>query len=285
MILRSAANWALDENQRRWYLRCIWRRNTAGTLRTVHFMRLWTLNLWAAVTTVAQSTEEHVEAVWKRISRAFTVHSTNSAIQLMGSTVQLHRHACRVDECWGWELFCTLNSAVFIGVESCMKQAVTTKPESIIPWHLKTTPECRKAVCNKPWKRFKILAMARNSGNLSFELGRVYFSYLTPLGFAGTIWYKFSSVLVFVSVYVGLCLSVFSSHVCEWCFLELVALVLLTVSIKGWVGLLSGDLSLLQDLTSDDTKHVVRKTSCHRLCLLMTRFYRSLRTCLQFFFL
>ena len=40
--------------------------------------------------TVAHSTERHVEAVWKKIGRAFTVHSTDSASQLMGSTVQLH---------------------------------------------------------------------------------------------------------------------------------------------------------------------------------------------------
>ena len=48
-----------------------------------HGMQLSTLNILAAVTTVAHSTERHVEAEWK-IGRAFTVHRTDSA------TVQLH---------------------------------------------------------------------------------------------------------------------------------------------------------------------------------------------------
>ena len=39
---------------------------------------------------VAHSTKRLVEAVWKKIDRAFTVHSTDSASQLMGSTVHLH---------------------------------------------------------------------------------------------------------------------------------------------------------------------------------------------------
>ena len=43
---------------------------------------------------------------------------------------------------------------------------VTTKSDSGITRHLKTAPECRKAVCANPAKRFKVLAKARNSGHL-----------------------------------------------------------------------------------------------------------------------
>ena len=53
--------------------------------------------------TVAHSTERHVEAVWKKIGRAFTVHSTDSASQLMGSTVQLHGLLACVPRGWAAE--------------------------------------------------------------------------------------------------------------------------------------------------------------------------------------
>ena len=70
-----------------------------------------------------------------------------------------------------------------------------------------------------------------------------------------------------MSVCVSLCLvAMFASDI-HWSWQHWF---LFTVSIKGSVGLLSGDVYLLRDLTSEDTKHVVRKTSCHRLRLLMT---------------
>ena len=57
---------------------------------------------------------------------------------------------------------------------------VTTKSDSGITRHLKTAPECRKAVCANPAKRFKVLAKARNSGHLGF-LEAVYISRLSPV--------------------------------------------------------------------------------------------------------
>ena len=57
---------------------------------------------------------------------------------------------------------------------------VVTKSDSGITRHLKTTPECRKAVGASPAKRFKVLAKARNSGHLGF-LEAVYISRLSPV--------------------------------------------------------------------------------------------------------
>ena len=68
-------------------------------------VQLSTPNFWAAVTTVVHSTvvhstERHVEAGWKKISHAFTVHSTDSASQLMGPRCSCTgcSHAFHVDE-------------------------------------------------------------------------------------------------------------------------------------------------------------------------------------------
>ena len=57
---------------------------------------------------------------------------------------------------------------------------VITKSDSGITRHLKTTPECRKAVGASPAKRFKVLAKARNSEHLGF-LEAVYISRLSPV--------------------------------------------------------------------------------------------------------
>ena len=70
---------------------------------TACFIQLSTPNFWAAVTIVAHSTKWHVEAVWKKIGCAFTVHSTDSASQLMGSTVQLHGLLACVPRGWAAE--------------------------------------------------------------------------------------------------------------------------------------------------------------------------------------
>ena len=58
---------------------------------------------------VAHSTKRHVEAVWKKIDRAFTVHSTDSASQLMGSTVHLHGLLACVPHGWDAEAESSLN--------------------------------------------------------------------------------------------------------------------------------------------------------------------------------
>ena len=116
----------LSQNGRVWdHLLICCRLNSTDTAR---FMQLQHRIFELLSPQPAHSTKRHVEAVWKRIDCAFTVHSTDSASQLMGSTVQLHgcSHVFRVDECWGWELFWTLNSAVFKGVERCMKQCDIT---------------------------------------------------------------------------------------------------------------------------------------------------------------
>ena len=80
--------------------------------------------------------ERNVEAVWKKIGCAFMVHSTDSASQLMGSTVQLHGVLARVLHGWVLrrELFWTLNSAVLKGVQSCMKWVVLVKSWNWKPW-------------------------------------------------------------------------------------------------------------------------------------------------------
>ena len=51
------------------------------------------------------------------------------------------------------------------------EREIERERERFIPLHLKTTHGCRIAVCNNPWKRFKLNAMARNSGNFSFLEG------------------------------------------------------------------------------------------------------------------
>ena len=55
-----------------------------------------------------------------------------------------------------------------------------SKSDSGITRHLKTSAECRNAVCSNPVKRFRVLAKARNSGHLSF-LEAVFISRLSPV--------------------------------------------------------------------------------------------------------
>ena len=88
---------------------------------------------------------------------------------------------------------------------------VETKSDSGITPHLKTTPECRKAVGASPAKRFKVLAKARNSGAPGFLGGCKNFSSFTCLVFAKRICTKFSSVLVWCGVVcMCACVCVFS---------------------------------------------------------------------------
>ena len=56
----------------------------------------------------------------------------------------------------------------------------TSKSDSGITRHLKTSAECRNAVCSNPVKRFRVLAKARTSGHLSF-LEAVFISRLSPV--------------------------------------------------------------------------------------------------------
>ena len=55
-----------------------------------------------------------------------------------------------------------------------------SKSDSGITRHLKTSAECRNAVCSNPVKRFRVLAKARNSGHLGF-LEAVFISRLSPV--------------------------------------------------------------------------------------------------------
>ena len=55
-----------------------------------------------------------------------------------------------------------------------------SKSDSGITRHLKTSPECRNAVCSNPVKEFRVLAKARNSGHLCF-LEAVFISRLSPV--------------------------------------------------------------------------------------------------------
>ena len=75
---------------------------------------------------------------------------------------------------------------------------VITKSDSGITWHLKTTPECRKAVCANPAKRFKVLVKARNSGHLSWRLYTFLIFHLSCVCKKNL--YEFSSVLVWCGV-------------------------------------------------------------------------------------
>ena len=103
-----------------------------GHAYTARFMELSTPNFWAAVTTCGSQhratrgscVEECVEENRSRFH--------GSQHRLSQSVDGVHGEAARAARMrsawmsgWGWELFWTLNSAVFKGFERCMKQACT----------------------------------------------------------------------------------------------------------------------------------------------------------------
>ena len=103
--------------------------------------------------------------------------------------------AFRVGDCWGGagsgELFCPLNSAMIKGVDSCMKQAVTTKPErdssrGIWKQHL-GAGKLSATIFGRDLSSTQWRALEK-FGQLQISGGCVYFSYLTCLGFAVKIW-------------------------------------------------------------------------------------------------
>ena len=62
--------------------------------------------------------------------------------------------------------------------EKTLPPAISTS-DSGITRHLKTSADCRTAVCSNPVKRFRVLAKAKNPGHLSF-LEAVLISRLSP---------------------------------------------------------------------------------------------------------
>ena len=67
----------------------------------------------------AESSFEH----WSVALSRFMITAPTKPVSLWGPRCSCTgcSHALCVDECWGWELFWTLNSAVFKGVQSCVK--------------------------------------------------------------------------------------------------------------------------------------------------------------------
>ena len=122
-------------------------RNSVSTAR---FMQLSTPSFWAAVTTVGSEHSVSQSGTWKLCGRRSAALSQVTAPTQPVSWLGLRcgctgcLRAFRMDECRGWELFWTLNSAatVFKGVESFMKRffmkagsKVHSTIESYLHWH------------------------------------------------------------------------------------------------------------------------------------------------------
>ena len=122
-----------------------------GHAYTARFMELSTPNFWAAITTCGSQhratrgscVEECVEEDRSRFH--------GSQHRLSQSVDGVHGEAARAAHMrsawmsgWGWELFWTLNSAVFKGVERCMKQAVRCFPGSTLAPQLLSSMNLRR---------------------------------------------------------------------------------------------------------------------------------------------
>ena len=138
---------------------------------------LWNMQNTPTLSSLNHNVPSPLPASWSGSNMHICTYFQFSKFLVDGKTINSKHKAVTIGFFFTDNMFRSLTLQV---EEAPPAPLVVTKSDSGITRHLKTTPECRKAVGASPAKRFKVLAKARNSGHLGF-LEAVYISRLSPV--------------------------------------------------------------------------------------------------------